>query len=90
MPYNTIELKIIYQPIGWEFSVSAKGETAQYGTTSEKIPPYFVLDFSIAKMISDNFTITGYVNNILNNNYYLLYYYQQRKLNMGLGIVFKF
>ncbi|MBP7791810.1 MAG: TonB-dependent receptor [Candidatus Goldbacteria bacterium] len=90
MPYNVIELKAIYQPAGWEFSVSAKGETAQYGTTDKKMPPYFVMDFSIAKIISDNFTITGYVNNILNNNYYLLYYYQQRKLNMGLGIVFKF
>ncbi len=90
MPYNTVEFKIIYQPAGWEFSFLTKGETSMYGTTNEKIPPYIVLDFSVAKMISDNFTVTGYINNILNNNYYLLYYYQQRKLNLGLGIIFKF
>jgi len=90
MPYNTLEFKIVYQPVGWEFSISAKGETSRYGTINETIPPYIVLDFSVAKMISDNFTVTGYINNILNNNYYLLYYYQQRKLNLGLGVIFKF
>lgn len=90
LPYNTIELKIIYQPAGWEFSFSAKGDTSQYGTTNEIMPPYIVMDFSVAKMISDNLTVTGYINNILNNNYYLLYYYQQRKLNLGLGVIYKF
>jgi|DewCreStandDraft_4_1066084.scaffolds.fasta_scaffold02407_6 hypothetical protein len=90
LPYNSIELKFIYQPVGWEFITIAKGETSQYGTTDKTIPPYFVLDFSITKIISDNFSITGYINNILNNNYYLLYYYQQRKLNLGLGVILKF
>lgn len=90
IPYNIIELKIIYQPVGWEFSVSAKGDTSQYGTTNEIMPSYLVVDLSVAKMISDNFTVTGYINNILNNNYYLLYYYKQRKINLGLGVIFKF
>lgn len=90
LPYNSIELKFIYQPSGWEFAMKAKGESFQYGTTDETIPPYFVLDLSVTKIISDNFSITGYINNILNNNYYLLYYYQQRKLNLGLGVILKF
>ena len=90
LPYNSIELKFIYQPVGWEFSISAKGETVQYGTDDKTVPPYMALDLSIARIISDNFTVTGYINNILNNNYYLLYYYQQRKLNLGLGVIFKF
>ncbi|MCX8094444.1 MAG: hypothetical protein N3E50_09815 [Candidatus Goldbacteria bacterium] len=90
IPYNTLILKFIYQPVGWELTASAKGETAQYGTISELIPPYMALDLSVSKIISDNFTVTGYINNVLNNNYYLLYYYQQRKLNLGLGAILKF
>jgi len=84
-PYHVFTAEIMYNPSGWEFIFRAKVESEQMGTTTGKISPYGVLDFSASREIIPNFTLSGYINNILNNNYYLIYYYKERGLNLGLS-----
>jgi hypothetical protein len=90
MPYNVLETKIIYQPAEWEFTLAGTMKTAQRGAGGVVAPAYADIDFSAARQITENFTLAGYVNNILNNSYYLLYYYKEKGINLGITAVLKF
>jgi outer membrane receptor protein involved in Fe transport len=90
LPYNMLEAKVIYQPAEWEFTLAGTLKSAQRGAGGAIAPAYADLDFSAARKITENFTLSGYVNNVLNNNYYLLYYYQEKGINLGITAVLKF
>jgi len=90
LPYNSLGAKVIYQPAEWEFTLAGTIKSAQRGATGGAVPAYADLDFSASRKITDNFTLRGYVNNVLNNNYYLLYYYNEKGINLGLTAVLKF
>lgn len=90
MPHNVLETKVIYQPAEWEFTVAASLKSSRLGATGHKAPSYADIDFTAARKITENFTLSGYVNNILNNPDYLLYYYEDKGINLGLTAVVKF
>lgn len=90
-PEHSLTADIIFNKYDWELNLSLTGETEQYGTMGQlKIEPYLILNFNIIKKISDNISVYGYLNNILNNKYYLLYYYLEKGLNLGLGLILTF
>jgi hypothetical protein len=90
MPDNTLDAKIVYQPAEWEFTLGAALKTSQYGASSVREPPLASVNLSVSRKITDNFIVTGFINNLLNNNYYLLYYYKEKMLNLGLALTLKF
>ncbi len=90
MPNNILEAKFIYQPAEWEFILAPVLMSSQIGASNRVAGAYASVDFSVSRKITENFTVTGFVNNLLNNNYYLLYYYSEKKLNLGAAITLKF
>lgn len=89
-PKHFFEIKFNYRVSDWEFDINTAGETIQYGTTQNTIPPYLKINLILLKNINENFSLFGYVNNLLNNTNYLLYYYKEKGLNLGIGTLIKF
>jgi outer membrane receptor protein involved in Fe transport len=82
--------RLFYERGGWETGVTAHGESDSYGTSTAKVPAFANIDLSLTKKLSDNVSVFGYVNNVLNNNSYVLYYYKDLGLNLGVGLTLNY
>ncbi len=89
-PKNSLKLLFNLKLLEWEFNIKTYGETIKYGTVNDTIAPYLNIDLILTKIINSNFSIYGYINNLLNNTDYLLYYYREKGFNLGIGTLIKF
>ncbi|MFP4466974.1 MAG: hypothetical protein ACLFP1_07985 [Candidatus Goldiibacteriota bacterium] len=90
LPNNTLEAGLKYEKNRWNAAVSLKAESGAWGTRTDRLPSYVLLNVKADRELFENLRIHGYVNNVLNNEYYLLYWYQEKGLNAGLGLEYDF
>ncbi len=90
LPKSSLKFSLNLKLSDWEFDIHTYGATVQYGTTDNLILPYLKTDLLLTKNINKNFSLFGYINNLLNNTNYLLYYYKEKNLNLGIGSIIKF